>query len=296
MIYITTAHLTGKVEKTTTFLWAGRFISNEHWQHKKRTSNFHEIIIVLSGTLFIQIGDKKYEAKKNSLLLIPQGVQHFGTQECPENTSFYWFHFLFPEQWSIVSKEVAKEQIISTYPYSHEVFIPLFSDELDFTRLNILGNQLLDILNRNESNRFYLDLLMTNLLIEVTEELLSNYKGNQNPHKESKTLSFITEWIKASLDQELTLEIIAKKFNYNPAYLSRLFSKEINVTLMNYIKNARIERAKSLLGNLSISVEEVANLCGFHDEKYFMRCFKKHELMTASQYREAFNKSRINNK
>lgn len=58
--------------------------------------------------------------------------------------------------------------------------------------------------------------------------------------------------------------------------------------------NIFVHSAKSLFGNVSISIEEVANLCGFHDEKYFMRCFKKQELITASQYREAFNKTQIN--
>lgn len=291
-----TSYVTSIVDKSITFLWAGRFISNENWQHKKRTSNFHEIIIVLSGTLHIQIGDESFEAEKNSVLLIPQGTLHYGTQVCPENTSFYWFHFLFPEKWNIIPHNLAQQQILSTYPYTHAVFIPLFSNSLDFTRLNILGNQLMDILKRNESNRFYLDLLMTCLLIEITEEHVGKHQKSITPHKESKTLSYIIEWIKANLEQEISLEIIATKFNYNQAYLSRLFSKEIGLTLTEFIRNLRLERAKSLLSNLSISIEEIANLCGFKDEKYFMRCFKKHELMTASQYREAFNKSRLNNK
>lgn len=289
-------YLLSRIEKEATFLWAGRFMSTANWQHKRRTSNFHELIVVLSGTLHIQIGEQEYAAQKNTLLLIPQGVLHYGTTTCPENTSFYWLHFLLPEPWSMKPKTDAMQLIREEYPYNHALVIPKYSQDMDFSRINILCNQLLDIMHRNESNRFYLNLLMSSLLIEITEELAFRSKKSTETHKESKALSFITEWIKASLEQELTLKIIAERFNYSPAYLSRMFSREMGMTLTEYIRMQRIERAKSLLGNSSISVEEVAGLCGFHDEKYFMRCFKKQELITASQYREAFNKTQINNK
>lgn len=290
------SYLYTTIEQEVTFLWAGRFISTQNWQHKRRTSNFHEIIIVLSGTLYIQIGDKSYAASKNTLLLIPQGTLHFGTQICPENTSFYWLHFILPNQWEIIDEIETWNFIQENYPYNHASLIPLYSTELDFSRLNILCNQLLDVMYRNESNRFYLDLLMSSFLIEITEEYAFDIIKDSTNQKDSKALSFITEWIKASLEQELTLHIIAKRFNYSPAYLSRMFSKEMGVTLTEYIRTLRIERAKSLLGNSSIPIEEIANLCGFSDEKYFMRCFKKQVLMTSSQYREAFHKTKINSK
>ena len=69
-------YLLSRIEKEATFLWAGRFMSTANWQHKRRTSNFHELIVVLSGTLHIQIGEQEYAAQKNTLLLIPQGVLH----------------------------------------------------------------------------------------------------------------------------------------------------------------------------------------------------------------------------
>lgn len=289
-------YLISKIEKEATFLWAGRFMSNANWQHKRRTSSFHELIIVVSGILHIKIGDHTYAAEKNTLLLIPQGTLHYGTQSCPENTSFYWLHFILPGSWELQQNNDLKQFLGDKYPYNHALIIPNHSQELDFSRINILCNQLLDIMHRNESNRYYLDLLMTSLLIEITEEIAFIYQKNKVNHNENKTLSFITEWIKASLEQDLSLKIIANKFNYSPAYLSRMFSKEMGVTLTEYIRTLRIDRAKSLLGSLSVSIEEISNICGFHDEKYFMRCFKKQELMTASEYREAFNKTQINNK
>ncbi|MDQ0363181.1 AraC family transcriptional regulator [Breznakia pachnodae] len=284
-----------KIQREATFLWGGRFISTPEWQHKKRTSNFHEIIIVISGVLHIQIGENKFSAPKNTILLIPKGTLHFGTQSCLEDTSFYWFHFLLPEKWEIIDNKMV-DFYLQEYPYNNALLLPLYSEEMDFSRINILANQLLDILKRNESNRFYLDFFLTSFLIEITEEIAFDRKDTDMLHNERKTLSYITEWIKASLEQDLSLEIVAKKFNYSKSYLSRMFSEKMNITLTEYIKQLRIERAKSLLSNLSISIEEVAELCGFNDEKYFMRCFKKEELITPSQYRDAFNKSSINNK
>jgi AraC-like DNA-binding protein len=131
--------------------------------------------------------------------------------------------------------------------------------------------------------------------MEVSEETL-DYQIYHNPEeKNSRTLLFIMEWIRMNIDKELTLDSIAREFNYSKAYLSRFFSEQTGYTLTQYIRKTRIERSKSLLLSLPLTIEEVASRCGFSDQKYFMKSFKKVENMTPSQFREAYRKTRLNN-
>ena len=104
------------------------------------------------------------------------------------------------------------------------------------------------------------------------------------------------EWIKANYYKPITVKEIANEFGYNTDYLSFLFKKTTNTTLTNYISKTRIEISKSLISNYDLSIKEVAYSCGFSDEKYFMKLFKKAESMTSSQYKKAFTRKMINDK
>ena len=287
--------LTSIVKEPATFLTAGHFLSTGKWIHKDRIIDSHEIIFVLKGVLYIQIGDKKYEAKENTFLLIPSGVRHFGTNYCPENTSFYWFHFLLPSNSTMMNGDLIKQRLEKTYTAEPIIVLPLFSDQMNSSRLNILFNQLLDIVKNKRGNKFYLNYFVTSILMEVSEETL-DYQIYHNPEeKNSRTLLFIMEWIRMNIDKELTLDSIAREFNYSKAYLSRFFSEQTGYTLTQFIRKTRIERSKSLLLSLPLTIEEVASRCGFSDQKYFMKSFKRVENMTPSQFREAYRKTRLNN-
>src|SRR5690606_35991700 len=107
----------------------------------------------------------------------------------------------------------------------------------------------------------------------------------------------IIEWLRANYDQPLTVQRIAAQFHYNPTYLSALFKKHTGYSLSNYIHRTRISVSKNLLtGRNSLTISGIAQMCGFNDEKYFMKLFKKLEGLTPSQYREAFYQKKINKK
>jgi AraC-like DNA-binding protein len=81
--------------------------------------------------------------------------------------------------------------------------------------------------------------------------------------------------------------MIAEEFHYNPEYLSALYSKAAGITLTASVNRARLDIAKRLLSDRSVTIKEAAYSCGFSDEKYFMRVFRRAEGMTPEQYRAA---------
>lgn len=115
-------------------------------------------------------------------------------------------------------------------------------------------------------------------------------------HNISPNIARVMEWIKANYYKSITVKEIANEFGYNADYLSSLFKKTTNTTLTNYINKTRIEISKSLISNYDLSIKEVAYSCGFSDEKYFMKLFKKAESMTPSQYKKAFTRKMINDR
>ena len=82
--------------------------------------------------------------------------------------------------------------------------------------------------------------------------------------------------------------------NYHPSYLGTICKKSTSYTLTSYINHVRIDNAKGLLIDMNMTLSRVAEQCGFTDEKYFLRTFKKITGMTPTQYRHAFAQKKIN--
>lgn len=69
-------------------------------------------------------------------------------------------------------------------------------------------------------------------------------------------------------------------------HLSKLFYREMGINFSHFLQNFRISAAKRLLDTGNYKVYEVAEMVGFHDQKYFVTVFKKICGVTPSVYRK----------
>lgn len=77
---------------------------------------------------------------------------------------------------------------------------------------------------------------------------------------------------------------IAQKFYINRDYLTRVFSKHVGMTVHDYIRIIRINRARTMLSDKR-GVTETAYACGFNSTSYFIRVFSKAVGMTPAKFR-----------
>ena len=89
------------------------------------------------------------------------------------------------------------------------------------------------------------------------------------------------------LARELSLEEIARHVYFSRSYLSSLFKNETGSSLFAYINRVRVEKSKVLLLDESISLLDVAALCGFEDQSYFTKVFKKLVGVSPKRYRSS---------
>ena len=57
--------------------------------------------------------------------------------------------------------------------------------------------------------------------------------------------------------------------------------------LTDYINKTRVQQAEKLLRKTTLSMQDIAEKCGFADANYFTRTFKKINGMSPNQYRKA---------
>ena len=85
----------------------------------------------------------------------------------------------------------------------------------------------------------------------------------------------------------VTLEELAEKCFYNPAYFSRRFKAYTGVTFTEYLTECRIARAKEMLTQTELSVESIIGECGYSNRTKFFEDFSKRVGCTPLKYRKS---------
>ena len=104
--------------------------------------------------------------------------------------------------------------------------------------------------------------------------------------KHSDTIHKAVQYVKKNYMKKITLDDVASHVYLSKAYLSKIFKEEMDVSLVHYINRLRIDKSKALLGDLSLSLIDVANLVGFEEQSYFNKVFKSLNGVSPGQYRK----------
>ena len=86
-------------------------------------------------------------------------------------------------------------------------------------------------------------------------------------------------------DSQLSRKETARFFNRHPNHFSRFFHAHTKQNFRVYLNEIRLERSLHFLRDLRYNVTDVANLCGFTDAQYFIRCFRQRFGFTPGKYR-----------
>ena len=102
---------------------------------------------------------------------------------------------------------------------------------------------------------------------------------------QNHVINRILKHLHLNIESHKSLEQLASEVNLSPGYISDCFKKEMGITVMNYAKKIRIDRAKVLLLTTNQSILDIGLTLGFHDQSHFYKTFKKFTGMSPSQYR-----------
>lgn len=103
-----------------------------------------------------------------------------------------------------------------------------------------------------------------------------------------KSVIICLDYIYDNLHTRLSLEKLAEIAGLSPSYLSKLFHKEVGLTVSAYITKKRIEAAENMLKFSDYSCIDISNYLCFSSESHFIHVFRKHTGYTPKIYREKF--------
>ena len=98
----------------------------------------------------------------------------------------------------------------------------------------------------------------------------------------------IMTYIIEHLNEDITLEILAKKLGYTPQYLSGIINNIFDMNFSKVVACVRVDKARRLLRETDKTRAEICYECGFGSERSFHRQFKEITTNTPEEYRTLF--------
>ncbi len=161
---------------------------------------------------------------------------------------------------------------------------PLFED----ADLCAAGVMLRDALHDDDITSGVMFEAMSRVLLV---KLLQRY-GKRRPEEVALSARFtsahysrVLTFIRARLDQTITLDELAREAGMSPSHFSRVFKETVGSTPMQYVLAYRIETAIKLMEDPTRPLGGIALDCGFADQAHFSRSFKQVTGQTPRAYR-----------
>jgi two-component system, response regulator YesN len=120
------------------------------------------------------------------------------------------------------------------------------------------------------------------IYLSICAQIDTKKKSNNVKLKES-----ILDYINDNFtDSQISLISIADKFGISEVYLSQFFKEQSGENFSNYTEKLRIQYAGSLLGSTDMTIEDIAEKCGYNSAHVFRSAFKRIEGVSPSVYRQ----------
>jgi len=101
----------------------------------------------------------------------------------------------------------------------------------------------------------------------------------------SQQFQSIVAYIHEHYDQELSIEYFAGLTNMSIGHFSRTFKEEVGEKFVEYIAKCRLNRAKHLLVETDLKMDEIAEKVGYWGRNSLIRAFRRYEGITPAKYR-----------
>lgn len=132
--------------------------------------------------------------------------------------------------------------------------------------------------------KIYLEQLLIFLLRSLTEKGTSVLP--QVNMEEAPLITALKEYLTIRCEENVRIEEICHAFGYSKSFLSRLFREHTGLSLAEFARKRKIERAKELIRQNELNFAQISARLSFENPQYFSRVFRKECGMTPSEFKK----------
>lgn len=243
------------------------------------------------------------EAYKYRYFMPDENIFDFADISCknPDQNSVNEFEIIYARYHKCLVNGDTKEAHNTIYEFVKKIVTSEFSYDYREKCLEEMANvliayskeTLIDSKNLILEKRYPRDML-TNIheyeswIVQATTHVLE-LKESKSTSMIDDIISNIKRYIKDHLSEDLSLTRLSEYTTLSNSYLSHLFKETTGISLVDYITNKRMQRAKELLETTNLNISEIAEASGYYTAHYFSKKFKQYYGISPRQYRIACN-------
>jgi len=251
----------------------GTCIFTAHWAEKRHRTHCCELLHVLSGTLELEMGKRRYRAYPGDTLAIPARALHRDHFDLQHGLTVYLIFFSWRAE-AAFFRRVNNEDLLGLPPLRKRGLARIFHS----LQHDLGGDTAVDRLVVR-SRLFTLLLLM---LRDVTASRMPSECSTYGQRKREDLFRRAQAYLQEHYRECIGLEQIAKALGVSPYHLSHVFSQQADFSLFDYLTRLRLARARELLREGRLNVSEVARAVGYQNANYFAKVFRRYFGMAPS--------------
>ncbi|MFL2100324.1 helix-turn-helix domain-containing protein [Desemzia sp. FAM 23991] len=245
--------------------------SKDRFQGKNHHHDFVEMSVIVSGEIFYNIEGNTTRLSEQTVVLFNPGISHYeysdtGMRNVQIHIGIRNFNVdRFPKDYFPITNPIIK---LSEHNHS---FFDTCQEILIEREQSKAGSELL---LKSLVLKLFVLLLRDAAMLPLTESSLLLTE------EEKEKISLVDEvvlFLENHYMEDITVNQIAQHFYTSPASLSRIFKDHTGETLINYLIQLRLSKAKEIIEeDIAISIRQISKLVGYEDAYYFSKLFKKY--------------------
>lgn len=246
--------------------------------------HFHyqsELLMVVDGTAEFVVDGQCYSLQRGSVLFMSNLEPHYASSS---SAGFDRYMLRFSNEFFVsMLRDPTLLSVFKQRPGSFCHHHPCDPAEFDASLAHILRME-----QEYQQQRPYWTLAISAHLCEILLEFYRHtpdfFPADQNSERQNLIFE-IQNYLDSHLQEDLRLETVAERFFINPYHLSHSFSRVTGYPFKSYIITARLSKAKDLLINTDLEVNQICCEVGFGSVSHFIASFKQKEGLSPLQYR-----------
>lgn len=242
-----------------------------------------KIFLVLKGSMQVFKHNQEQSYQSGELFLI----NHHETYRCSVNKETLYIAIQ-------LNAHYLKHYIPDT---SHKYFV-LKKETLQEIIYKQMVNAIADIgivhIRHGAFHRLYIEQKLMDLMFILGRYLSTEQTQPYQEKSQDQRLEVVCHYIETHYAEPITLTTVADMVHLSPAYLSKLFSKQMGTGFNHYLNHIRLEHCKADLIDTDEPITHIAYKHGFTSSNMLLKHFKQDTQLTPTEYRQRYKQNMTN--
>jgi len=238
--------------------------------------------VVLQGEKRMRIAGEEFTIESDRFLVITRDVAYESlATQATEERPFLGVSILFrPEQ---VARALLAYADAGGTPARET--IPAFAMPIELSIIDAV-ERLLRTLDDPLEQRLIAPLIRDEILLRLLRsDAAAAVRSGVGPAQDATRILEAMQFIRSHHRNKLSVDDLAHKVAMSPSHFAHRFTAVARVSPMRYVREIRLERARTLLGEQGARASDVATQVGFESAAHFAREFKRRYGTPPSRYR-----------